>query len=545
MSALIATVANGKTHLQDLASSLGKVLPTASALGVKLPDVAGALATLTNSGMSARLATMHLNNTLLAMAAPSSTAQKSMQAVGLSAQQVKDTLSHQGLGAALQMVEQHVGATFPKSSVAYVTAMKNILGGTTGYTTALALGGKSAEAYSHNVTNIGKAFDSSKGQVQGWGDTSKDLNTKVDMLKGTFQAWMIELGQKLIPIVTDVVSWVQKFTLYLSQHKAVAMMVMGALVAVVAALAGIPGAIALVIAALVYLWDHFKSFRTTVETVIHAVVSTFQGLVAQWRDKSSQLHTTLTNLMNVVTHVWKTVINVTRGMVDAFVSIFSEIFKFLRQAWDIIAGLISTALSLLTGHWSQAWHNIVGVVERVFTGLIPSAGRLAGRVVSTVLHALGGLVAKVFDIGENIVKGLAHGIMSAIGSVGSAIGNVAHSALHGLKSMLGIFSPSREFAKLGQFIGDGLALGISNSTQGSVNAMQAHAAAVLGAAGGLTAGSLAVSAGGGNSGTSGAVILHSNVNVSGDVLFRIVQKYALRNQHRNINNGLAWAGGAL
>ena len=53
-SALIETVASGKTHLQDLASSMGKVMPVASALGVSMQGVLGAMATMTNSGLSAR-----------------------------------------------------------------------------------------------------------------------------------------------------------------------------------------------------------------------------------------------------------------------------------------------------------------------------------------------------------------------------------------------------------------------------------------------------------------------------------------------------------
>src|SRR5690348_18237941 len=50
---LITTVANGKTHLEDLASSLSAVLPAASAAGVGLNSVMAAMATMTNVGVPA------------------------------------------------------------------------------------------------------------------------------------------------------------------------------------------------------------------------------------------------------------------------------------------------------------------------------------------------------------------------------------------------------------------------------------------------------------------------------------------------------------
>ena len=93
-------------------------------------DVTGAMATMTNAGLSARLASQHLSNTLLAMSAPTAAATTAMSSVGLSSQQVKDALDGPGgLGAALSMIEDHVDSKFPKGSVASVNAFKAIIGG--------------------------------------------------------------------------------------------------------------------------------------------------------------------------------------------------------------------------------------------------------------------------------------------------------------------------------------------------------------------------------------------------------------------------------
>src|SRR5579872_3065422 len=50
---LIASVANGKTHMGDLANSLSNILPTASAAGVGLTDVLAAMSTMTSEAVPA------------------------------------------------------------------------------------------------------------------------------------------------------------------------------------------------------------------------------------------------------------------------------------------------------------------------------------------------------------------------------------------------------------------------------------------------------------------------------------------------------------
>lgn len=206
MNGLVAAVAAGKTHMQDMASAMGNVLPLASSLHISFPQVAGAISTMTNAGMSAQRASMNLSNAIRSLAAPGASAQKSMQEVGLSAQQLKNTLSNQGLAAAIQLIEDHVSKKFPAGSVQAVAAFKAIMGGATGYNVALMLGGKNMEAYESNIKSISAAMGQGKGDVQGWALVQQDFNFQVDRAKAALQAFMIILGEKLLPIVTPIAS---------------------------------------------------------------------------------------------------------------------------------------------------------------------------------------------------------------------------------------------------------------------------------------------------------------------------------------------------
>lgn len=86
MSQLVAITGTGKMSFQDLASSLSAVLPKAASLGIGLGQLGGAVATLTQHGESAELATQHLNHTIGALNQPLGPARAGMQQFGIDVQ---------------------------------------------------------------------------------------------------------------------------------------------------------------------------------------------------------------------------------------------------------------------------------------------------------------------------------------------------------------------------------------------------------------------------------------------------------------------------
>lgn len=200
-NALVETVKSGNTHMQDLAGSMGSVLPLASSIGVSFPQVGGAIAVMTNAGMNAQRASTNLANALRSLSAPSGTATKSMAAVGIKAQDLKDTLTTKGLTAAIQMVEDHVGKKFPAGSVEAVTAFKNIMGGATGYNVALMLGGANMKIFEGNVKSISDAMKAGGSDIQGWSDVQGDFNFKLSQAQQAVNVLMINIGTTLLPVV--------------------------------------------------------------------------------------------------------------------------------------------------------------------------------------------------------------------------------------------------------------------------------------------------------------------------------------------------------
>ncbi|MCR5893428.1 MULTISPECIES: hypothetical protein [Burkholderia] len=107
----------------------------------------------------------------------------------------------------------------------------------------------------------------------------------------------------------------------------------------------------------------------------------------------------------------------------------------------------------------------------------------------SIMSYMSGIAARFIEIGGNIVDGLVNGITGGMNAIRTALHNVGEAAIGWFKEKLGIHSPSRVFASLGGFIGQGAAQGIEGE-----RASVAGAAARLAGAASITFGALTANA---------------------------------------------------
>ena len=109
-SQLNATVAAGKTNMQDLSSSLSTVLPSAAAAHLGLEQVLGAMGTMTAEGISAQQAANNLNGTIAALSNPSAVASKAMGQMGINSVDLQKNLGKYGLDGTLAQLTDAITA---------------------------------------------------------------------------------------------------------------------------------------------------------------------------------------------------------------------------------------------------------------------------------------------------------------------------------------------------------------------------------------------------------------------------------------------------
>lgn len=109
--------------------------------------------------------------------------------------------------------------------------------------------------------------------------------------------------------------------------------------------------------------------------------------------------------------------------------------------------------------------------EGVQNGLQPTQA-VATKTVSAVLSSLASGTSGAYSSGYNIGLGFANGMSATLGYIRSVAAQMAAAADAAVRAKAKIHSPSRVFAGLGAYVGEGFALGIESMTRKVAEATQ-------------------------------------------------------------------------
>ncbi|GAB1641772.1 hypothetical protein [Krasilnikovia sp. MM14-A1259] len=109
---------------------------------------------------------------------------------------------------------------------------------------------------------------------------------------------------------------------------------------------------------------------------------------------------------------------------------------------------LSTAQALLNGGSAA-----ISQVNAIQNALAETASTVGSHAASTLYQG-----------GVDAARGLVRGLESQMGAIEKAMTRIARSMVRTIRKQLGIKSPSRVFARLGGFVGEGFALGVDRSS---------------------------------------------------------------------------------
>lgn len=188
---LVKTQDKGKITVDELAKSIGRVIPTAAAAGVNVDQLGAAYSILTAKGMNARIATTNLEGMLGELSTTGSGVDKVLRMrTGKSFAQLTD--SGTNLGEVLQILQKSAedsGLTLKdmfSQSTAGSAALSILSDGVDGYTSALSAMNNAQGATAKNAEKM-------HGSAYTWGKaTEKIKNT------------MIDLGDAIAPVIIPI-----------------------------------------------------------------------------------------------------------------------------------------------------------------------------------------------------------------------------------------------------------------------------------------------------------------------------------------------------
>jgi hypothetical protein len=256
----------------------------------------------------------------------------------------------------------------------FTGAMKGMLGDQTGLQVALHLTGENMVGFKGRIAAVSKASTDSKGNVKDWSITQNLLSVQLGRTKQMVEVLAVDIGSKLIPIVSSVVGW---FLKHKGVTEALAAVIGGAMVVAIGAYVTkltwgaleTVGKLGVMVASWLGLGPAVTeaAAATTVATGEIAVASEAAGTATTMAFGPIGLAIAAVGVaaMLLASH-WKQIWHGIKAVaMDVWNNGLKQVFDFIRDHWKILVEILTGGLGVIAVHWREVWHGIKAVYDAV------------------------------------------------------------------------------------------------------------------------------------------------------------------------------------
>ena len=197
---MVAAVREGKLEASELAGSMGRVLPVASAMGVSFNEVGAAFAALSRTGTNAAEAATQVRGIMTSLLKPTQQAEEALTEMGLSSEGLRTQIKDEGLLSTLQTLATEFDGN--------AAASASVFGNVRALSGVMALMGKNVagtEAIFASMNNTLGATD------KAFAVTAETTEFKMNQAIADFKVAMIAVGQEIIPVVLPIIQKMSEF----------------------------------------------------------------------------------------------------------------------------------------------------------------------------------------------------------------------------------------------------------------------------------------------------------------------------------------------
>lgn len=507
---LAAASSNANTNVSMMGETLKYAAPIAGALGFSVEDTAEAIGLMANAGIKGSQAGTSLRTIMNNLAGEVKICGDAIGTVTI------QTTNADGSMRELSDILADCRAAFSQLSESEQAAAAEALVGKNAMSGFLAL----MNAGEGDINKLSSAIENCDGTSQKMAETMQDnLEGQLTILKSQLQELAISFGEILMPVVRDFVSGLQKLvdwfnglsdgtkrlittlallvaaigpvliivgkvmsavgtimtwapkiagavSTVMSWGPKIASaigVVKGALSSLWAVLMANPivliiAAIAALVAAFVYLWNHSEAFRnfwinlwenikSAVTTVVEAVKAFLENA---WNAISTTAQTVWNGISTFFSGIWegiKTVVTtVTTAISTAITTAWNAIYEFFEPLlsalqylfetiWQAIQILIGMALDAISTKVQEIWNGIVAFLTPLLEGIRDFFQQIWTAISTTVSNVLNAIRTAVTNA-WNAIKGTITSVMNAIHSTVSSIWNNIKSTVTNLMNTL-------------------------------------------------------------------------------------------------------------
>lgn len=401
---LIQTQNLGKTTVDELASSMGKVIPTAKANGVSIENLASVYAVMTANGIATAETTTYMNSMLNELGKQGTSA---ADAFAKGTEHIKEggLTMKEAMDMGWELTD--VLSILDEQAAESGTSIANMFGSAEAGKAANVLW-DNAEKVNDVVLQMGESAGATEEAFGKLDTRSYKIEKSINQVKNT----SIELGQvlmeRLAPVLDDLSAWIEQATQWFSsldEETQSTIITIGLLVAAAAPVLMIIGNIVGGIGNLMVVLSKIGPMVTGVGNVFSSVftfisanpivllMAAIAGLVVYIAKNGYEIQSILQRvddfMQNIFAKDWTEVFGpVLGGALNAF-------FMNMKDIWDsvmlMLNGVIDFIRGVFTGDWERAWNGIKEIFGGVFQMLLPIAKAPLNGVISLINGMIDGI----------------------------------------------------------------------------------------------------------------------------------------------------------
>lgn len=437
----------GKTTVAELASTMGKIIPTANSMGVSLDQLGAGYALMTSKGISTAETTTYMNSLLNELGKSGTKASEALKkGTGKTFQEL--TEGGYPLGDVLVMLEKEA----KKSGV----SLADMFGSAEAGKAALVLATDSGDAFNSLLEDMGNSLGATDAAFEKVNNTTGNkLKQSLNEVKNS----AINMGDTLAPVTSMVAEGFSKITGMLSnlsseQLKTIAGIGAGVITLNVAlgAFSKLTKGISTVVKGIKSIKTAFNAIKTIgvavkafalanpVTLIIAGIVALIAVIAMLW-NKCEWFRELCYSLFEGLKQAWDATVQFFKSCWDWFVGLWNAAVEGVKNIWQGICDFfkliwqgVCLYFETVWNVWKTAFEIVVNVIMAIWQGICNSI-KFAWQVIVDFIKLVWEGWKNIFQSVGNIIKGIWQGLCNTIKSVWEGIVNTIKSLWNGFKSI--------------------------------------------------------------------------------------------------------------
>lgn len=468
---LITTQNLGKTTVDELASSVGKVIPVASAYGVEMDNLSTAYAQMTAGGIATAEAGTYLKTMLSELGDSGSTVSAVLQE-----QTGKSFAELTKEGKSLGDVVDILGKSVDGDSGAF----NELWSSSTAGVGALSLLNSGAESYNETLAKMQGSLGATDAA---YGTMTDTVSHHLETIKNLGTNFAISAGQEILPIVSEILKDFIPVLENLSEQalpkvkstiEAIAPVIQTIGPAVMNVLPTTMGAMSKIQGV---FWGTIQKFLPVISNVINLISGLIQSL-------AEELIPFIEGIIKIIEPVINMAISGIIPIMNTIIQIAGQIIQIVIKVLSAVLPVITQIIQIVAELWTELISKLMPALTGVFEAIIPiieSATNIISAVLPVVIKILQFLMP-ILSLVANILSTILGGAINFVIRCFRGVIGIVSSVMSVFEGIIGFM---QTFVSTWTAIWNGIGQIVSNAFTGLVGIVKAPINTIIGMVNGV------------------------------------------------------------